>query len=271
MHRKILGGKPVRLSHVMNALRCCFLVFASAAAIAVDGAVDDADTADKPALHEIEQKMADSERAAAISAASDTIKSLESDLKLAQSRRDAARAKALRLQITAHKKELVQLRKKSDEYFLEQAREKLRAESAIAEREQALKVKEQRLKAAGPVVITRMGINYNVINVPELTLVVQNTDDLTVDAFEICAECFNKFDEPVTFPGRSNVFNGTSQLRIEPKETKKVKWQLSLQQNTTRADVWVSRVKLQDGRVITVTKEEAQNKPFGVAKAELME
>lgn len=213
---------------------------------------------------DVERKMVDDERSAAIAAAERKVDSLEESLKQAQKARNLPQAKDLRMQMTAAKKEVGRVRKLSDDWFLSQAKQRLKVEAEKTEEAQAL-------KDSGPVVIRKMGINYNVINLPELTLVVQNSEDTAVEAYEISAECFNKFDEPVKFPGKSHVFEGSSQTRIAPKATEKANWQLSLQRATTKANVWVSRVKMADGRVITFTKEQAQKKPYGIAKAVLME
>jgi hypothetical protein len=215
-------------------------------------------------LDDVEQKMADEERAAAIATAKKKAVAIELELKQAQKARDIPKVKQLRAQVDAARKDVGAIRKQSDEQFLGQAKAKRRAAAAEAEELQAI-------KKSGPVVIHRMGINYNVIHLPELTLVVENTEDVAVEAYEICAECFNKFDEAVSFPGHSNVFKGSSQNRISARETTKCSWQLSLQRETTKATVWVSRVKMADGQVLTFTKEDAQKKPYGIAKATLME
>jgi hypothetical protein len=240
----------------------CLLAYGLVLGMSFSGAA--AAESDVASPDDVEQKMVDDERSAAVAAAERNVDTLEAALKQAQKVRDVPKIRDLRSQISAAKKEVGRVRKLSDEWFLAQAKQRLRADAEKAEEAQAL-------KDSGPVVIRRMGINYNVINLPELTLVVENFEDVAVEAYDISAECFNKFDEPVKFPGQSHVFQGTSQTRIAPKTTEKSKWQLSLQGNTTKANVWVSRVKMADGRVITFTKEQAQSKPFGIAKARLME
>jgi hypothetical protein len=110
-----------------------------------------------------------------------------------------------------------------------------------------------------PIVITGSGIHYNVIGLPELTIAVHNPRQIAVEAFEVDVECFDKFDEPVNSPGKDNRFKGISQSKLLPNATTRAKWQLSLNQNTTRATLWVSRVKLSDGTIWTQTRQEAAN------------
>jgi len=249
---------------VIKSLFFLIVAVACATARAESGPATESTEAKPVTANEIEQQMADEERASSIDAANRQVKSLQAAMKEAQKAKDLPRIKSLRSQIEDAKKEVGQLRKLSDEYFLVQARRKLKAAAAKAEEEQAV-------KKSGPVVIQKMGINYNVIGLPELSLVVLNSESVAVEAYEITAECFNKFDEPVSFPGQTNVFLGSSQKRLDANSTQMASWQLSLQRATAKANVWVSRVKMADGRVITFTKEEAKKKPYGLAKARLME
>jgi membrane-associated protease RseP (regulator of RpoE activity) len=129
---------------------------------------------------------------------------------------------------------------------------------------------DAREKSMPPVVMTASGIHYNVIAVPELTIEFQNTRSEAVEAFEVEIECFDKFDEAVTFPGKGNVFKGISQSTVEPKGKSRASWQLSLHRNTTKAKVWVSRVKIGDGTIWTQTRDEAE-KADNIAPARLIE
>lgn len=112
---------------------------------------------------------------------------------------------------------------------------------------------DERERSIPPVRVLATGIHPNAIGIPEISVEVQNTKPLSVEAFEIDVECFDKFDEPVSWPGKGNVFRGISQTTLPPKETKRTSWQLSLHRNTTRAKLWVSRVKLSDGTVWSQT------------------
>ena len=116
-----------------------------------------------------------------------------------------------------------------------------------------------------------MGINTNIIGLPEIILEVRNNTGKTVEAIEFEADCFNKFDEPVNKLAGDNRFGAHWKYEIAPRATERIKAQMSLQRSTAKADVWISRVKLSDGQVWTQSKEEAKKQPYGMAKARLME
>jgi hypothetical protein len=153
------------------------------------------------------------------------------------------------------------------------------AEAEMAERQRAVEEAEAEKKAerdaalakAGPVAISGQGITINLIGLPELNLRVRNNTSNTVEAFEISADCFNKFDEPVNQIAGGNRFNGTQQYSLGPGEEKIFSWQLSLQRSAAKADAWIRRAKLSNGEVWEQTKEQASRIPRGVAKAKLIE
>jgi hypothetical protein len=184
--------------------------------------------------------------------------------------------------ISRTKKEIKELKKAasiarnmSDEHVLglvERDAVAARAAAAAEKHEREEKEENERLlTAAGPVVILKQGITTNVIGLPELHLKVRNNTTNTVEAFDICADCFNKFDEPVMQIGGSNRYLGTQQRSIGPGEEVMCTWQLSLQRNTIKAHAWISRVKLSQGPVWNQSKEQAARTPFGLARARMVE
>ena len=148
--------------------------------------------------------------------------------------------------------------------------ETLRLTIQPIERETIDAAVEAREKSMPPLVMTASGIHYNVIGIPELTIEFQNTRSAPVDAFEVEIECFDKFDEAVTFPGKGNIFKGISQATVEPKEKSRASWQLSLHRNTTKAKIWISRAKIGDGTIWTQTRDEAE-KADNIAAVRLIE
>lgn len=138
------------------------------------------------------------------------------------------------------------------------------------ERSQVDAAMEERERSIPPVRVLATGIHLNVIGVPEISVEVKNTKSQAVEAFEIDVECFDKFDDPVSWPGEGNVFRGICQTTLPPQQTTRTSWQLSLHRNTTRAKLWVSRVKLGDGTVWTQSKAEA-DKADALSPARLIE
>jgi hypothetical protein len=114
-------------------------------------------------------------------------------------------------------------------------------EKAIAETEEANAKK-------CPLEITAGGIIDNIIGTPELTIKLTNHTKYDVEAYVIEAECFNKFDDPVRRPGSdTNLFRGIGQDTIRSGESDAAKWNLTLQETTSRAVVRIVRVKLSNG------------------------
>jgi hypothetical protein len=98
-----------------------------------------------------------------------------------------------------------------------------------------------------PLEITSGNIVDNIIGVPDLAIELTNVSSYDVVAYVVEAECFNSFDDPVRRPGSNNIFRGIGQSTIERRTSDAAKWQLSLQDTTTRAVVRVVRVKLANG------------------------
>lgn len=199
------------------------------------------------------------------------IKGIQKDLKAATQERDNAKAGSLKDRIASRKRKLNETRQApADELFLEM-RATEQAQAAAEFRAEQAQRREKELAAAGPVSILAMGINTNVIGLPEITIEVRNNSQATVEALEFDADCFNKFDEPVKKLGGTNRYSGHWKYAIAPGAKERITGQLSLQGSTAKADVWISRVRLSGGEVWTQTKEQATQKPYGLAKARLME
>ena len=132
---------------------------------------------------------------------------------------------------------------------------------AEVEAEAAARLRSERAKsieaARPPLEITATGINPNAIGIPSLTIAVRNIKDLRVEAFEIDVECFDKFGDPVNWPGKGNLYRGISQESIDAKQAARRSWDLHLHQNTAKANLWISRVKLSDGTVWQQSRAEA--------------
>lgn len=103
--------------------------------------------------------------------------------------------------------------------------------------------------AQPPLKIVATGITPNAIGIPRLGVHVTNTKAIPIEAYEIDVECFDKFGDPVTWPGKGNFYSGISQETIPARETARGLWTLHLHQNTAQAKLWISRVKLSDGTV----------------------
>lgn len=224
-----------------------------------------AEQSDSPPMSDEEQGFAEAEKQKCLEEIDEKIKEAQRLLKVAEKSKDKAERQARTSSLSGLRKQKAALLRLPQKEYLEKHFSRKRSEAQAA-----LKIEKEnaRYKAAGPLYIDRMGIVTNVIGVPELVLVVKNTTSQTVEAFDVSAECQNKFGEAVIFPGQGNVFSGTYQEKIMPGGTATVRWQLSLQRNTTKAWTWVKRVKMADGSVWQQTKAEAESKRVGFVLAE---
>ncbi len=106
---------------------------------------------------------------------------------------------------------------------------------------------EEAAMSGCPLEITHGGLNRNSIGTPELTLRVKNKRKVAVVAYEIEAQCFDRFGDKVTFIGDSNVYRGISQRTIAAGESRDATWMLALRDTTTKVIVRIIRVKMDDG------------------------
>lgn len=246
--------------------------FVLCAALACVAAIaGDEQPGDTVSLDEQESQMAEKEKKLALEEAGNDVKKATVALKDAQKTRDKQKIETAKNNLALSKKHQNRLRQIDSEEWLAKARSRMQRDSAAAmEKEQDAQF-EKKLRESGPVSITGMGIVKNVINLPELVLDVRNNTSASVEAVDISAECFNKFDEPVNAIASGNVFKGTAQDKVGPSSEARMRWQLSLQGNTAYAFVYVTRVKLSDGTVWTQTKEQAKEKKVSYVKAKLMQ
>lgn len=212
-----------------------------------------------------EKQLADAEKKRSLDEIDAKIREADKLAKAAAKAKDKALSKERKDELSWLRKQRLRLVELSQEEYLKKHYDRQRAEAKVAFADEHQKA---RMQAAGPIYIVGHGIVTNIIGMPELVLVVRNTTSKTVEAFDITAECANKFGEAVNFPGQGNAFRGTWQTRIAPGETMTARWQLSLHRNTTKAWTWVNRVKLADGTVWQQTKGEAQEKQVGYVLAE---
>jgi hypothetical protein len=111
-----------------------------------------------------------------------------------------------------------------------------------------------------PLKITGGLLKDNVIGMPELTIELENVRDSDVVAYEVEAECYNNFGDPVRSLGRgSHVFAGVGQTTIPSGEKKRSTWQMSLHDTTTKVTARVVRVKLKNGVEWNADKENVRN------------
>lgn len=222
-------------------------------------------------LTDEEASRVDDYRKRAIASLNAELKTLQKDLKAATQDRDQVRMGSVKDRISNRKRKLNETRQAQDDRLFQEMRAIEQAQAAREFKAEEVDRRKKELAAAGPVSILGIGINTNVIGLPEITVEVQNNTESTVDALEFDADCFNKFNEPVTKIGGDNRFSAHWKYAIPPGGKKQISAQMSLQRATAKADVWISRVRLGNGEVWTQTKEQAARTPYGLAKARLME
>jgi len=199
------------------------------------------------------------------------ISAAQKQLTAAQRLRDMGKIGEAKLRLSVLKNRTVQLRKATEEELFNEMRiRELEAKAAQLERERRA-LAEKAISEAGPLVIVRYGIVQNEIGITQMNLEIQNNTDGVIEAFEIEADFFNKFGEPVTKIDGSNRYTAHHKFSLRPHETKMLRPQLLFQGETARADVWISRVLMPDGSVWKQTKEQAEKTPYGLADVPLIE
>lgn len=222
-------------------------------------------------LSEDEAKRVAEYRRGQIAAANADMAATQSEIKAALKANDRIKAEQLKGKVRSLRERAADLRRAPDEELWVVMRNAERATQAAEFERQQEQERKREIAAAGPVSITRMGIVTNVIGLPEIVLEVQNNTDEVIEAFEFEADCFSKFDEPVNRPGGANRYCGQYKHAMRPRSRERVTAQLSLQSNTAKADIWISRVKLSSGEVWAQTKDKAGKTPYGLAKARLVD
>lgn len=224
-----------------------------------------------------------------IAAAQQRVERCDELLKSCLKTKDSAGALKARGELRAAKESLSKIKSRRIEGYIENARLKVqqREEAAARQREAAAirdeREERQRLDAernaklrakameerrkSGPVFIENAVVALNVINIPELNFSVTNATNDTVEAFDIEAECFNAFDEPVNDMLGSNVFSATCQDAMRPNANKVMSVQMSLHRGTGKAFVRVTRVKLGSGEVWTMSRDKAKETPGAIFEA----
>lgn len=189
-----------------------------------------------------------------ISQLKEEIKTLESERSAALRKGKPSKVSPLTKQIKSKKAELSAAESKdADEHYAEMV-EKKEAEQQAAAKAARMKALEE---SRPPIEIVATGIHRNAINGASLTIEIQNTKDRAIEAFEVDVECFDKFDDPVSWPGKGNLFTGLSQSTLEAKKKTRAKWDLHLHRNTAKAKLWITRVKFADGAEWRQTRAEA--------------
>lgn len=106
---------------------------------------------------------------------------------------------------------------------------------------------EAESRSRGPLHITRAVLTRNLIHVPELRLSVENTDDRPIVAFEVLAECYDRFGDKAVDIGDDHTFRGISQRTIPPGQTTSVAWSLAVHSTAAKVHVRIARIKFADG------------------------
>lgn len=200
-------------------------------------------------------------------------------LRYSLAKRDQDLAKKAREGVKNAKRDLAKAKDRSPREYLDRARRvadpnidihpsKDPTNNTGAEQLSAGELYLERIRHAGPLLITGAMISRNQIGVPEVTIAVGNTTDRTIEAFDVEIECWNAFDEPVGFGG-DNVYGGTSQKTIGESEIVTATWMLSGHDTTTRVAVRVTRVKPSYGNVWEQTREEAERSPGSIVRAKV--
>ncbi len=199
---------------------------------------------------ETQHRMGEDRKQKIVSSLQADISQIEADKAKAARKQKPRLSAELAKKLKFKKAELEVAEAKTAEQYVAE----IEAEAEAARRAERAKAIEA---ARPPLEIMATGINPNAINFPRLTIEVKNTKDLRVEAFEIDVECFDKFGDPVTWPGKGNLYRGIWQDRIEAKQTTRCSWDLHLHKNTAQAKLWIARVKLSDGTVWEQSRADA--------------
>lgn len=118
-----------------------------------------------------------------------------------------------------------------------------------------------------PLSLKAAKVKFNSIGRPEAHLSVQNDGVQSVDAYTVDIQCYDRFDKPVNYYGRSNrhIAPGISQTSINPGEVGESSWGLSGRSTTAKIKIVLTKVRMEDGTEWTPKKEEAEVSVVGVS------
>lgn len=238
------------MSPVHRAVRFALIVLAAFSADAKAGEKPEQERAGVVDGEAEQRRMGEDKRNQTLDKLRGEVAQIEKDKAAALKKQKPRLSAELTKRLNEKKAELKAAENKTPEQYVADTE----AEAEAAQRAARAKAIEA---ARPPLEITATGINPNAIGVPELTIKVKNIKDARVEAFEIDVECFDKFGDPVTWPGRGNVYKGISQNAINANEVTLCSWDLHLHRNTADAKVWISRVKLSDGTVWEQSRADA--------------
>lgn len=96
------------------------------------------------------------------------------------------------------------------------------------------------------------GVTFDVVNVPQGNVVVENNSKKTIDAIEVTFQCYDTFGSPVCKIGtNSNVFKGIVQnITLKSTDLDTYSWSLANYSTATKIkNVQITRVHFTDGSV----------------------
>ena len=103
------------------------------------------------------------------------------------------------------------------------------------------------VKETPPVDILGVALKHNIINQPEVGVLLRNQSQSQVVALKIIVKCWDRFDDEARGFGSTNEFRGIGQSKIDPGEKEIFTWQLSGHSNAARISVSLGDVRLADG------------------------
>jgi hypothetical protein len=232
-----------------------------------------------PAVEDRAEKLAKMAQRIDVQAAHAEVAGWNDTLRYALANRDQELVRKAREGVKVAKRDLSRAKAKSASEYMERARrvaetkgldrpDRDPANATASEQLSAGELYLERIRHAGPLLISGVMIRENSIGVPEVTIEVGNTSDRTIEAYDVEIECFDAFGEPVKLLG-DNIFRGTSDDVIEESYVEESTWMLAVQQTTTRVAVRVTRVKPSYGQVWEQTREEAERSPGAIVQAKM--
>jgi hypothetical protein len=244
-------------------MKYAFISSAFVALCLVCCSVTAADAAAEPAeLTEEQQRIAAAEKTLRLKEMAEEVKEAEKAVKEKQRTRDKEQIQNAKDDLSSARKKLAAGRQRTDQEWLDSAQiRKANDHLAASNKEDA--------KKSRPLSIEALGLHSNVINLPQLVVVTANNTRTPVEAYTVSAECFNKFDEPVSDISGNNVFSGISQDTIQAGQKGKSSWQMSLHRNTAYARVWLTRVRFSDGTEWHQTKDEALSRRKAIFRIDM--
>jgi hypothetical protein len=216
----------------------------------------------KAVLTDEQQRIADAEKESKIKELSDSVREAERLQKVMQKSQDKSLRQKAKDDLAFARKQLNAYKKRTDQEWLDAAQIRKSNEHLAATN--AAEEKKNR-----PLSIEALGLHPNVINLPQLVVVTKNNTGTPIEAYTVSAECFNKFDEPVSDIAGNNVYKGISQATIPAGQKDKASWQMSLHGTTAYARIWITRVKFSDGTEWHQTKQEAMDRGQAFFRVEL--